>query len=377
MAGFYLHVPFCRSACDYCDFYFSLQASRISPMLDAMLTEIEDRKDYLESNQVIETIYFGGGTPTVLNIKQLELLVKAIKKNYKTAVKEFTIETNPDDLNENYLKDLLDLGINRLSIGIQSFDSRILKVLNRVHDEKKARQSIEIAYKAGFNNISIDLIYGIPGMNRNEWMESLKWIGVFKPAHVSAYHLTYEAGTKMWHKLQKKRLVEITEDESVEQFHLLKEILENMGYDQYEVSNFARNESFSMHNVNYWKRIPYIGIGPSAHSFNGFSRRWNIRGIQKYITKVKEKQQYFEEEILSMQDIYNEYILTAFRTKWGLHIDEINMTGDKFREYFLSNITQFIKSGDVIHLGNREFYLTGKGLLRADYICSELFFYIS
>ncbi|MFW6218540.1 MAG: radical SAM family heme chaperone HemW [Bacteroidota bacterium] len=372
MAGIYIHIPFCRHGCDYCDFYYSLQLSRLHDVIEAIVMELRLRRNYLKNKQV-KTIYLGGGTPSIIKQAQLEKIVNTIREHYNLKVEEFTMEVNPDDISQEYLKGLLDVGVNRLSIGIQSFDKGVLEILNRKHDTVHALHSIELAYNSGFKNISVDLIYGVPGLDAGKWQSTLEKIKYYYPAHVSAYHLTYEKGTRMWYKLQKERIMEISEDESIEQYEFMINFLKDNGYDHYEISSFARDNLYSKHNMSYWQRVPYIGIGPSAHSYNGISRQWNQKGIQSYVKSIMEKKPMIEEEFLSETDLYNEYVLTSLRTKWGIDIREVEKINAKIRDFFTTNLNRFIHSNDVISEDGIHFRLTTKGLLKSNFIYKSLF----
>ena len=288
MAGIYIHIPFCRKQCSYCDFHKSIFLKNKKTLLQSLIRELEHKADYVEG-EVIETIYFGGGTPSVLSIDEINLLLSTILSSFEVkSIPEITFEANPDDLNEEYLEQLhKKTVINRLSIGIQSFINRDLKLLNRRHDSEKAMNSVLDAIKTGFSNLSIDLIYAIPGMSLNEWIFNLNTAFSLNIHHLSAYHLTYEPGTSLYQKLQKKEIFQVTEEQSIEQYKKLLELAEMADYEQYEISNFSLRGYISQHNSNYWKGKKYIGIGPSAHSYNLRSRQWNISDNIEYINRIK------------------------------------------------------------------------------------------
>jgi oxygen-independent coproporphyrinogen III oxidase len=373
MAGIYLHIPFCRSACYYCDFHFTVSKSYEQLMIDAMVTEILRRKDYIQDDEV-HTIYFGGGTPSFIPAENIEILIKTIKSNFNIAKDpEITLEANPEDINPSYLRDILRIGINRLSIGIQSFFDENLKFLNRHHDVIQAKKAIINSRKAGFKNINIDLIYGFPGLTEVRWTENIETAIDFHVEHLSAYHMTYEYGTILNYRKNKKRIIEIEENESLEQFVELTGRMKTAGYLHYEISNFALEGFYSRHNSGYWQQLPYLGIGPSAHSYNGISRQWNIAKNMNYIKKVGKNEEYFEKEILDLQARYHDYIMTSIRTIWGTDTEYIrNQFGLKYYDYYVNNIRKFVDSGDLNQNGNK-YYLTDKGMCISDFIVKSLF----
>jgi len=374
MAGIYIHIPFCRQKCYYCDFYKTVNTTHQSKFIAALKQEINQRKNYLANNE-INTIYFGGGTPSVLLPNELEEILKEIHGQFQVSkTVEITFEANPDDLLIDYLKALHMLGINRLSIGIQSLNNELLQKMNRRHDSNQAFLAIENAVKTGFKNITVDLIYGIPGLSRNEWKKSLEKTFTLPVQHLSAYHLTYHEGTPFYSWLKKGTLKELSEPESIRQFEILVETAEKYQFEQYEISNFARDKQYSKHNTAYWLGIPYLGLGPSAHSFNGNSRRWNIAHIERYISAIEKQTEYFQEEILSDNEKYNEFILTRIRTIWGISEEELERNfGAEKRNYFMRNIEKYFKSGLVIKKNNT-YNLTVKGLFVSDEIMANLMY---
>ncbi len=323
MAGIYIHIPFCRRKCYYCDFYKTTNNSRTSDFLEALRLEINSRKDYLKGEPV-ETIYFGGGTPSVLNEKQISDILFNINKHYSVKDSaEITLEANPDDLTNDYLQELRNTGINRLSIGVQSFNDELLKRMNRRHDSKQAKESLTKAYELGFTNISADLIYGLPGLDSSQWRHDLKEMFLLPIVHLSAYHLTYHQGTPFYTWLKKGTLKELSETDSITQFNTLLDESVVAGFEHYELSNFARNNMYSQHNKAYWFGKSYLGLGPSAHSFDGNSRRWNVAHLEAYINGINKNSPFFEEEHLTGDNKFNEFILTRIRTKWGISLKEI------------------------------------------------------
>jgi oxygen-independent coproporphyrinogen-3 oxidase len=280
MAGVYIHIPFCKKLCFYCDFYHVITPENNSTYINALLSEISFRREYL-GNETISTIYIGGGTPSVFSVKELETILNKVHKQFRVEKNcEITIELNPDDVNLFYLNDLRNIGVNRISLGIQSWRDSDLKMLNRRHDSAQAAGALKNAFKAGFENVTIDLIYGIPGMSSAEWASNLDYSFAFDIKHLSAYHLTIEPGTVFGKMLRKGLIKEIEEEESTYLFNILIEKAEKEGFIHYEISNFGKPGYFSIHNSNYWKQVNYIGLGPSAHSFNGYSRQWNLSDLK-------------------------------------------------------------------------------------------------
>jgi oxygen-independent coproporphyrinogen-3 oxidase len=372
MAGIYIHIPFCRQKCYYCDFYKTVNTSLLPKFLQALKNEIRDRKNYL-SNEKVETIYFGGGTPSVLTDSNLSEILNYLKQNFVVSPDaEITFEANPDDLTPEYLSHIYTTGINRLSVGIQSFQDKFLEKMNRRHNKQQAIEAIENSAKQGFNNISIDLIYGLPGLTLKEWKSDLTQVLQLPVQHLSAYHLTYHEGTAFYTWLKKGTLKELKEAESIAQFETLIETAGKMGYEQYEISNFAKNKLYSRHNSAYWMGVNYLGLGPSAHSYNGISRSWNVSHIDSYIKCIENNLSYFEEEQLTEKQKYNEYILTRIRTIWGVSLIEIeNRFGPEMASYFFKNIDNQIKLNLVVHKNNI-FTLTAKGLFISDEIMTNL-----
>lgn len=372
MAGIYIHIPFCRQKCYYCDFYKTVNTSLTQKFLFSLQEEAKVRKNYLQ-NEAVETIYFGGGTPSVLKINELEDILTFIKTNFLVSESaEITFEANPDDLSAVYLEGLKTAGINRLSIGIQSFQDAHLQKMNRRHSSIQAINAIEDAVRLGFYNLSVDLIYGFPGLSEKEWKESLSTVFQLPVQHLSAYHLTYHEGTAFFTWLKKGTLKELSETESVRQFNQLIDEAEKAGFEQYEISNFARGQKYSRHNTAYWQGTSYLGLGPSAHSYDRKSRRWNVSHVESYIKGIEKGNSYFEEEILSEKDRYNEYILTSIRTKWGINLEVIeNEFGQVHKNNLVKQIEKYIKSGNVLQ-NNNVFTLSKNGLFISDEIMSEL-----
>jgi oxygen-independent coproporphyrinogen-3 oxidase len=369
MAGIYIHIPFCKQACNYCNFYFSTSLGNKKKFLQALLKEIELTKEYL-TEEKIETIYLGGGTPSQLSTKDLSQIVDKLHSTYDlTSVKEFTIETNPDDLkNVEDIKALSALGINRFSIGIQSFFDEDLKYMNRAHNAKEAITSVKKVQDAGFENITIDLIYGTPTLSDHNWKRNLETAFALNIPHISAYALTVETKTALERKIQKGELKPLNEEQSARQFKILMDEMRANNFEQYEISNFARDRKYAVHNSNYWFGKKYLGLGPSAHSFNIVSRRWNVSNNIAYINSLSKGKLDFEEEILTEAQQVNERIMTSLRTQWGFRITECGM---RSAELIQQNLLQI----DTAHyiLENETLKLTEEGKLFADAIAAQLF----
>jgi len=372
MAGIYIHIPFCRQKCYYCDFYKTVNTSLTEKYLSGLKQEAKLRKNYLQ-NEVVETIYFGGGTPSVLKANELEAILNHISENYKLSNQlETTFEANPDDLTPDYLNAIKSAGINRLSIGIQAFQDVHLKKMNRRHNAEQAEKVVRNAVKTGINNISVDLIYGLPDLVEKQWKESLDRVFNLPVQHLSAYHLTYHEGTAFYTWLKKGTLKELSENESVNQFNILLDSAEKAGFEQYEISNFARDEQYSKHNTAYWLGKKYLGLGPSAHSYDQNTRRWNVSHVERYIHGVETGEEYFEEEKLNVKEHFNEHILTRIRTKWGVSLSFVNQKfGETYHQYLLQQIAKHQESGFVI-LKDETITLSREGLFVSDEIMSDL-----
>ena len=372
MAGLYIHVPFCKQACHYCDFHFSTQSNYIPNLCDAIIKELALQKDFL--SEPIETIYFGGGTPSLLSHRQLESLFNAIHKHYqvKSGI-EVTLEANPDDLTPDYSKGLTNVGVNRLSIGIQSFDDAVLKFLNRSHDKAQAIKAIEIAQNAGIHNLNVDLIYAIPNRSRISLQTDLDVLNQLKPDHISAYSLTIEPKTAFGKWTEVGKFTPDTEEENAYQFELVMDFLEHAGYQHYEISNYSLPGRHSVHNSSYWQQKKYLGVGPSAHSYNGQERWINVSNNHSYIKALSEHTLPTAIEVLSKRNKINEYIMTSLRTMWGCDVASLIAHYDfnlveQNKIYFNEGLTKglFTFQDNVIQL-------TRKGKLFADSIAAEFF----
>ncbi len=346
-------------------------------VVDAIITEIELRKNYLESNDdkpVLHTIYFGGGTPSLLNKSQLEKIFLQIEKYYTIASDaEITLEANPDDLTVEKLNELRQTPINRLSIGVQSFFEEDLKLMNRAHNAEMAKASIVAAAEAGFSNITMDLIYGVPEMSDDRWRKNLEQAFALPVNHLSCYSLTVEKRTALDKQIREGKIKPIEDERSISHFKILMDESQKQGFDHYEISNFGKPGFYSQHNSSYWKNIPYIGIGPSAHSYNGISRQWNISSNAAYVKAIQQHEIPAEIEILTLENKYNEYIMTGLRTQWGVNSDYIlSAFGEKYHSDFLLQINEYVETEMVIKQ-NRDYILTRSGKLIADRIASKIF----
>ncbi len=379
MAGIYIHIPFCKQACYYCDFHFSISLKKKDALIQALVKELELRKSELE-NQSIETIYFGGGTPSLLTNSELQLLIDSVYQNYRVIENpEITLEANPDDLSNKRINDLRNTRINRLSIGVQSFFEDDLKSMNRAHNAKEAKSCLQEATQH-FDNITIDLIYGIPSMSMEKWNKNLEMAFDLGINHISSYALTVEPKTALDTFIKKGTYPPIDENLALQHFNHLVEKTTEQGFVHYEISNFGKPNCFSKHNTSYWQGKPYIGIGPSAHSFAKTQRSWNVANNSKYIQSIQDDRLPNTVETLSVKDQYNEYIMTGLRTIWGVSLYRIETefgveflqylktTSEKFTNKKLLEITSFSGSPRLSVLKT-----TQKGKFLVDGIASELF----
>jgi len=372
MSGIYIHIPFCKQACHYCDFHFSTSLKKKDEMVLALVKEIRLRKSEFD-NETVETIYFGGGTPSILAVSDLQLLIDEVYNNYNVSENpEITLEANPDDLSEARIIELSQTKINRLSIGIQSFFEEDLKLMNRAHNSAEAKRSLEIATKY-FDNISVDLIYGTPGMNNEHWLQNIQTVLDLNIPHISSYALTVEPKTAL-QKFIKQGVVPQPDDAVAhEQFLLLVDTLEANGFVHYELSNFGKPDYFSKNNSAYWLGKKYLGIGPSAHSYDGKNRSWNIANNSIYIKSLAENKLPSETETLTETDRYNEYIMTGLRTIWGVSLDRIATEfGENMRQYLLQNAQRYLDDEKLV-LENNILRTTKKGKFFCDGIASDLF----
>ncbi|TCN60806.1 radical SAM family heme chaperone HemW [Flavobacterium circumlabens] len=373
MSGIYIHIPFCKQACHYCDFHFSTSMKKKEQMVLAIAKEIGMRKSEFE-NEIVETIYFGGGTPSVLENSELQLLIDTIYENYRVSENpEITLEANPDDLSKERIFELSKSPINRLSIGIQSFYEEDLKMMNRAHNSAEAINCLTEATKY-FDNISLDLIYGIPGMSDEMWRQNIETALSFGIPHISSYALTVEPKTALRKLIDTGKIAEPQDEVASNHFMILVETLEKKGFIHYELSNFGKENHFSKNNSAYWLGKKYIGAGPSAHSYDGEKRGWNIANNSLYLKSIQKNVLPIETEILSKSDRYNEYIMTGLRTIWGISLDRIeNEFGSEYLEY-LNKQTQKFLNDDLVFIENNILKPTAKGKFLTDGIASDLFY---
>ena len=372
MAGIYIHIPFCKRRCIYCDFFSTTQSEKKAEYVHALVRELEMRKDYVGEEE-IETIYLGGGTPSQLSQEELEEIFTYIYKVYKvTPDAEITLEANPDDLTPEYVSMLRSLPINRISMGIQTFQEETLKLLHRRHTARQAIEAFIRCREAGFQNISIDLMYGLPGETLETWEQDLQQAIDLHPEHISAYHLIYEEGTTLWNLREQNKVEEAEEELSLTLFKTLIERLTKAGYQHYEISNFCLPGLHSRHNSSYWTGKKYLGCGPSAHSFDGISRQWNVSSLEKYLEGIRSNQLDFELEELDLYTRYNDFVITSIRTCWGMPLAQLRTTyGETLYNYCLRMAKPHIEQG-VLEIKEDTLKLTPQGIFISDGIMSDL-----
>jgi oxygen-independent coproporphyrinogen-3 oxidase len=380
MSGIYIHIPFCKQACHYCDFHFSTSLKKKNEMVLALAKEIEMRKSEFQDDAV-ETIYFGGGTPSILNISDLKLLIDTVYSNFSVIENpEITLEANPDDLTpilsfrgtRNLFKEFKAIGVNRLSIGIQSFFEDDLKLMNRAHNSEEAKSCLEIATQY-FDNISIDLIYGMPNMSNEKWLHNIETALSFNIPHISSYALTVEPKTALHTFIQKGIIPQLDDEVAQEHFHLLVDKLEENGFIHYELSNFGKENYFSKNNSSYWLGKKYIGIGPSAHSYDGEKRGWNVSNNALYLKSIQENKLPLETETLTKTDCYNEYVMTGLRTIWGISLDRIETEfGKTYLDYLNQQAEKYIED-HLLFVDDNVLRTTKSGKFLSDGIASDLF----
>ena len=376
MAGIYIHVPFCQSRCAYCDFYSTTLLAHREAYVDTVCRELRLRLHELQG-EPIKTIYFGGGTPSTLTIEELRRILENIfhLSSFNFQLEEITLEANPDDLTEEYIQGLRTLPINRVSLGIQSFHDRTLRLVGRRHTAKEAIDAVHRLQQAGLTNISIDLIYGLPGETLDDWAYSLDQAIALGVKHISAYHLTYEEGTRLWRMQEQGLVAPIDEEQSVRSFELLREKLLAAGYEHYEISNFALPGYHSRHNSSYWQGIKYIGIGPGAHSYDGSNRRWNLSSLTDYIATPHEEDVPHEVEHLTTDERYDERIITELRTAQGIDLTQLKADfGDTYHTHCLHCAAPYIERGQLIHTEDNHLYLTPESILVSDAVMRDLLY---
>lgn len=372
MAGIYIHVPFCKTRCIYCDFYTRTDMSPKYNYVLAICKEIELRKSYI-ADEIVDTIYFGGGTPSQLSIEDFNKIFETIYNTFEVSSDaEITMEANPDDLDISYLDSLQALPFNRLSMGVQSFNDDELKFLKRRHSSKRALDVVNTCKSLGYNNISIDLMYGLPNQTMDIWQRNLDKAISLDIQHISSYHLIYEQGTRLYRLFKMGDVKAVDEELSVEMFSLMIDKLGSAGFEHYEISNFARNGLYSRHNSSYWLGKKYLGLGPAAHSFDGDNRAWNIPSISKYIAAIGEHRLPLEIENLDRNTRYNDFILTGMRTMWGVDLIELErLFGTKLKDYCMKNVQRYIDEGFVYKEAN-VLKLSRNGIFISDGIMSDM-----
>ena len=372
MAGIYIHVPFCKTRCAYCDFFSTTLHDLKSRYVDALCEELAMRRNYLHDAS-IGTLYFGGGTPSQLSGNDFRRIFNKIEEVYDLdTCEEITLEANPDDLTDDYVKMLTTLPFNRISMGIQTFHEPTLQLIGRRHTAQEAIEAVRRCQQHGLSNISIDLIYGLPGETPEQWKEDLQKAFSLEVQHISAYHLTYEQGTRLWQMLQKHEIAEVDEDTSVELFRILCQEMHKAGYEHYEISNFALPGFRSRHNSAYWHEVPYLGCGPGAHSFNGDSREWNVSSLQKYIDALEQGKRDYEQETLDKDTRYNEFIMTRLRTCEGFSLDDLQQRfGLAYHNYCQHLAAPFLKQGLLLQ-DEDTLRLSREGIFVSDDIISDL-----
>lgn len=373
MAGIYIHVPFCKSKCAYCNFFSLVTEKKVDDYVEALKKEIVDRRSYL-GDELVETIYFGGGTPSLLPTKYVEEILELLHKNYNIISNpEITLEINPDTIDKEKMFALKQLGVNRMSIGIQSFHDDDLRYLGRRHDSRHAMQVLEDLKAVDFEKITLDLIYGMPTLTEEKWNKNLDIFFSTGITHLSAYALTVEPKTILGQKIEKGELQGVSEEETILHYDVLVERTKVNGFEHYEISNFAKDGCRSQHNSIYWKDVKYLGLGPSAHSYDGNSRQWNVSNLTKYIQLVGNSEEYYEKEILTLDDKFNEYVMTSLRTSWGCDVEKIERDyGKSYSSHFLKNVKKYLGAGEMLKDVNT-YKLTDEGMLFADGIAAELF----
>ena len=373
MNGIYIHVPFCKSKCAYCNFFSLASESKIKDYVKALKNEISFRRNYLD-DEAIRTIYFGGGTPSLLPISSIEEIINLLHHNYNVdSNPEITLEINPDTIDKEKMLSLKEMGVNRMSVGIQSFFDDDLKYLGRRHDSNHALQVLENLINVNFDKITLDLIYGIPTLTEEKWNKNLDIFFATGFSHLSAYALTVEPKTILGQRINKGDLQDVSEEETINHYNILVERTKEQGFEHYEISNFAKPDCRSLHNSIYWSDGKYLGLGPSAHSYDGNSRQWNVSNLSQYIKLAGKSDDCFEKEILTLDDKYNEYVMTSLRTSWGCNVENIKLHhGIKYADFFLKNVKKYIESG-VMLINDNNYFLSEKGKLFADGIASDLF----
>ena len=372
MAGIYIHIPFCKSFCSYCDFYSITDNSLKDALVQAVIRESSIRPSYLEG-ETVETVYFGGGTPSLLEPATAAALISDLKKKFPFSDDtEITFEVNPDDVYEGLFIDLKKAGINRISLGVQSWDDKRLRYLGRRHDAAQSARALDMVFREGIKNVSVDIIYGVPGMTSADLKADLEKTFAFPVTHLSAYHLTVEEGTRFGRMKKEGKLKETDEETSASMFSLLGKVCREHGFIHYEISNFAKEGYISRHNSSYWKQVPYLGLGPSAHSFDGRSRQWNVADVRKYVKAISSGEIPCEREELDRITVFNEYVMTSLRTMWGIDLTHVEEFYDKELHDYLVNLSgKYIRYG-LMKREKNTLVLTDQGRMMSDNIIAEL-----
>ena len=372
MAGIYIHIPFCKSFCSYCDFYSITDNSLKDALVQAVIRESSIRPSYLEGENV-KTVYFGGGTPSLLEPATAAALISDLKKKFPFSDDpEITFEVNPDDVYEGLFIDLKKAGINRISLGVQSWDDKRLRYLGRRHDAAQSARALDMVFREGIKNVSVDIIYGVPGMTTADLKADLEKTFAFPVTHLSAYHLTVEEGTRFGRMKKEGKLKETDEETSASMFSLLGKVCREHGFIHYEISNFAKEGYISRHNSSYWKQVPYLGLGPSAHSFDGRSRQWNVADVRKYVKAISSGEIPCEREELDKITVFNEYVMTSLRTMWGIDLTHVEEFYDKELHDYLVNLSgKYIRYG-LMKREKNTLVLTDQGRMISDNIIAEL-----
>ena len=372
MAGIYIHIPFCKSFCNYCDFYSITDDSLKGDFVRALIREASLRSSYLEG-ETVETIYFGGGTPSLLEPATAAAIINDLRKIFPfSGDPEITFEVNPDDVYEGLFIDLKKAGINRISLGVQSWDDKRLRYLGRRHDAAQSARALDMVFREGIKNVSVDIIYGVPGMTTADLKADLEKTFAFPVTHLSAYHLTVEEGTRFGRMKKEGKLKETDEETSASMFSLLGKVCREHGFIHYEISNFAKEGYISRHNSSYWKQVPYLGLGPSAHSFDGRSRQWNVADVRKYVKAISSGEIPCEREELDRITVFNEYVMTSLRTMWGIDLTHVEEFYDKELHDYLVNLSgKYIRYG-LMKREKNTLVLTDQGRMISDNIIAEL-----
>ena len=356
LSGIYIHIPFCRKACHYCNFHFSTSKQHIPDLIECICTEIKTKPIPSSINTHIDTIYFGGGTPSILSIEQLQRIISTLAEEFTWSPSaEITIETNPEDISSHYLQDLYRLGFNRLSVGIQSFYEKDLVSMNRNHNTATSHKALSIIQESSFENYSLDLMFGLLGSNIDEWKANLNTALEYNPPHISCYNLTIEEQTAYQHLLKKKMIEQPNHSIQAKQFRLASQLLESKGYIHYEISNYAKPQYEAVHNTNYWNQVPYISYGPSGHSYDGHCRFWNIANNQSYIKAIKNEDAYIEYDPIDANSSYNELIMLGLRTKKGISQDQISQLDERLSKHWITTSSPLFNEGVLIE--KDDFYI--------------------